>query len=307
MIKNKYLVIIAGPTGIGKTGLGIKLAKHFTTEIISADSRQIYKEMRIGTAIPSNEELNAVPHHFIHSISIHDKYNAARFELEAVSLIKKLFKKHWILFMVGGSGLYIDAVCNGIDDLPTIDPEVRKNFVEIYNQEGIEGLRIRLKKIDPEYYNKVDLKNYKRILKGLEVHAMTGKPYSSFLTQPQKKRPFSILKIGLTLPREELYKRINYRVDKMIKMGLVDEVKKLNDFRHINALNTVGYKEIFGYLDGDHSLERAIELIKKNTRNFARRQYTWFNKDTEIEWFHPDKLQQIMSFIDKQITQNGKN
>jgi tRNA dimethylallyltransferase len=299
-MKRKYLLVILGPTAVGKTAVAVSLATYYQTEILSADSRQFYKEMRIGTAVPSEKEISAVPHHFIHSLSLTQDYNAGKYELNAIELLEKLYKKYDLIIMAGGSGLYINAVCHGIDNLPTIDPEIRKNFNEIYTQEGIEGLRIRLKKIDPTYYNKVDLKNHKRILKGLEVHAMTGKPYSAFLTQPQKDRDFHILKIGLTLPREELYQRINQRVDTMMESGLLDEAKRLLEYRSCNALNTVGYKELFAYLDNTLSYDKAIELIKKNTRNFARRQFTWFNKDKEIEWFHPDNIAQIRSYIKNQ-------
>ncbi len=294
----KTLVVILGPTGIGKTGMGIMLANHFKTEIISADSRQIYREMEIGTAVPSADQRKKAKHHFIQTRSIHDYYNASMFEMEVLDLLEKLFLKKDILLLVGGSGLYVDAVCKGIDDIPTIDPEVRKNLVDQYNKEGIESLRRQLKYLDPEYYSKVDLKNHKRILKGLEISIMTGQPYSSFLTRQPKVRNFQILKIGLNRERRELYEIIDQRVDSMVRSGLVKEAKNLFAYCKINALNSVGYKELFEHFEGKHKLEEAIRLIKRNSRRYAKRQLSWFSRDKEINWFHPDDKDEIIRLIE---------
>jgi len=294
----KTLVVILGPTGIGKTGIGIMLANHFKTEIISADSRQIYREMEIGTAVPSADQRKKAKHHFIQTRSIHDYYNASMFEMEVLDLLEKLFLKKDILLLVGGSGLYVDAVCKGIDDIPTIDPEVRKNLVDQYNKEGIESLRRQLKYLDPEYYSKVDLKNHKRILKALEISIMTGHPYSSFLTRQPKVRNFQILKIGLNRERRELYEIIDQRVDSMVRSGLVEEAKNLFAYCKINALNSVGYKELFEHFEGKHTLEEAIRLIKRNSRRYAKRQLSWFSRDKEITWFHPNDKDEIIRLIE---------
>jgi len=298
----KTLVVILGPTGIGKTGMGIMLANHFKTEIISADSRQIYREMEIGTAVPSADQRKKAKHHFIQTRSIHDYYNASMFEMEVLDLLEKLFLKKDILLLVGGSGLYVDAVCKGIDDIPTIDPEVRKNLVDQYNKEGIESLRRQLKYLDPEYYSNVDLKNHKRILKALEISLMTGQPYSSFLTKQPKVRNFQILKIGLNRERRELYEIIDQRVDSMVRSGLAEEAKTLFAYCKINALNTVGYKELFEHFEGKHTLEEAIRLIKRNSRRYAKRQLSWFSRDKEIAWFHPDDREEIIHFIEKKTS-----
>jgi len=279
LMKNKFLLIISGPTATGKTDIAIRTAEIFNTEIISADSRQIYKEIKTGTAVPDASQLSRIKHHFIHHISIHDYYNVSIYEKEVLALLDKLFGKYDMIIMVGGSGLYIDTICHGIDDLPAVDPDLRKKLLKKLEKEGIEALRFELKRIDPEYYSRVDLQNPKRILKALEVTYMTGVPYSSLLTSPKKERPFHIIKTGLNTEREELYARINARVDLMIEKGLLDEAKKLYPYRHINALKSVGYREIFDHLDGKRSLDEAIELIKRNTRHYARRQLTWFNKD----------------------------
>lgn len=294
---DKYLIIICGPTGVGKTGVGIELAKRLKTEIISADSRQIYKELSIGTAVPSKEELDQVKHHFIQSRSIYDYYNASMFENDVVTLVDSLFKKNKTVLMVGGSGLYIDAVCRGIDDLPTVDPEIREQLSEKLKTEGIESLRIWLKKVDPEYYSRIDLKNTKRILKALEIYLMTNRPYSSFLTNSVKERNFKCIMIGLDLDRNELYDRINQRVDVMVENGLVEEARKFHDHRNINSLNTVGYKEIFDYLESKTTLDEAIDLIKRNTRKYARRQLTWFRRYEDLKWFSPDDIESIYQYI----------
>lgn len=302
LLNTNFLIIILGPTGIGKTDLSIDIAKHFNSEIISSDSRQFYKELKIGTAVPSYEQLNSVNHHFIGNKSIFDYYNASMYEIEVNNFLGNFYKTNSIALLVGGSGMYIDAVCKGIDDLPKIDFQVRKKFQDKFENEGIESLRFELKRIDPEHYKIVDLKNPKRILKALEVYFQTGKTYTSFLTKPQKNRIFRAIKIGLDRPRNELHEIINLRVDKMINEGLVDEAKLFYQHKNLNSLNTVGYKEIFDYLDHKHSLETAIELIKRNTRRYARRQLTWFHRDNEIKWFSPSQKTEIIEFIENSIS-----
>jgi tRNA dimethylallyltransferase len=293
----KCLVVITGPTGVGKTQLCTELADAFGSPVISADSRQMYREMRIGTAVPSHEQLEKVKHYFIGNLSVNDYYNASKFEMEAIELLEGLFRERDVVFMAGGSGLYVDAVCYGIDDLPPSDPLIREFFTRNYEEHGISWLRTQLKNNDPDHYNAVDLNNPKRILKALEICFMTGKPYSSLLTGKKKDRSFKIIKIGLNIDRRELYEIINQRVDEMISQGLVEEVKNLTGFRHLNALNTVGYKELFEYLDGKISLEKAIELIKRNSRRYAKRQLTWLAKDKSIKWFHPGEVGPIYDLI----------
>jgi tRNA dimethylallyltransferase len=293
----KFLILIAGPTGVGKTELGIKLAQKFKSEIISCDSRQIYKELKKGTALPSQEQLKKVKHYFIGNKSVFDYYNASMFEMEVMQLLDKLYSASDIVFMVGGSGLYINSVIYGIDDIPSIDPEIRNSLKEKYEKEGLSGLRIQLKKLDPEYYEQVDLKNPKRILKALEICYMTGNPYSSFLTRKKKHRPFHIIKIVLNMNREDLYNRINIRVDKMIVSGLAEEAKKLISHKELVPLNTVGYKELFEYFEGIISLDNAIEKIKANSRKYARKQITWFRKMDNIKWFEPDQINDIYKYI----------
>ncbi|MFO7842439.1 MAG: tRNA (adenosine(37)-N6)-dimethylallyltransferase MiaA [Bacteroidales bacterium] len=295
------LIVILGPTGIGKTDLSIDIARELGTEIISSDSRQIYKELKLGTAVPSDDQLQKVKHHFIGHKSIYDYYNASMFEFEVLDLLDELYKKYNQVIMTGGSGMYIHAVCDGIDELPTIDNQLRDDLIQKYNKEGIESLRIQLKMLDPESYQNIDLKNPKRILKALEVTIQTGKPYSSFLTRPKKERPFHILKIGLQRERDELYHRINVRVDQMVQDGLVEEAQYFFKDRHLNSLNTVGYKELFEHFEGKISLTKAIELIKRNSRHYAKRQMSWFNRDQEIHWFHPEKKMDMMDFIKSKI------
>ena len=289
--------MLLGATGIGKTDLSISLAKSFNAEIISSDSRQFYKELRIGTAVPTAEQLAEVKHYMIHNKSITDYYSAGKYELEVMELLKNIFIEKDVAMLVGGSGMYIDAVCKGIDNLPDIDQNIRNSLLKKYENEGIESLRFDLKHLDPEYYEIVDLQNYKRILKALEITIQTGKKYSSFRTLPNKKRDFEIIKIGLQRDREELYNRINLRVDLMMQEGLLDEVKSVYKYKNLNSLNTVGYKEIFPYLDGEYNLERAIELIKRNSRRYAKRQMTWFNRDKSTTWFHPEKSEDIHEFL----------
>ncbi len=295
--KNKLLIVIVGSTAIGKTALSIELAKEFNTEIISADSRQFYKEINIGTSKPTQKELNTIKHHFINNLSIFDYYNVSKFENQALDCLKKIFSLKKYAIMVGGSGLYINAVCYGIDELPEPDNSLREKLKNIYKSSGIEPLKNELKKLDPEYYSIVDLANPKRIMRALEVCLTTGKTYTSLRNQQAKERNFNIVKIGLNRKREELFYMINKRVDLMIKQGLLNEVKNLYKYKNLNALNTVGYKELFDYLDDKLSLEKAIENIKTNTRRYAKRQLTWFKKDSSIHWFHPDEKQKIINFI----------
>ncbi len=296
-MKNTMIVVV-GPTAAGKTNLSISLAGHYQTEIISADSRQMFKEMKIGTAVPDEHQLRKVPHHFIQNKSIHEYFSASMFEEEALSLSKKLFRKYNKVIMTGGSGLYINALCNGIDDIPDVDESVRNKLLTRMKDEGLESLRNELKTVDPEYCKNADLNNPKRILKALEVSIMTGRPYSSFLTRKKKKRDFCIIKVGVHVPREMLYQRINERVDRMIKAGLVDEARELFPHKHLNALNTVGYKELFQYFEEKISWEEAVRLIKRNTRRYARRQMTWFFNDREVRWFEPEEKKDIIQYIE---------
>ena len=283
------LIIITGPTAVGKTSVTIELAKALNTEIISCDSRQMYREMRIGTAVPTAEELAAVPHHFIGNLSIHDYYNVSMFEQECLQLLDKLFLKYQTVVITGGSGLYIDALCKGIDDFPTVDTEIRRTVTGWFETEGIEYLRRQLKMLDPEHYAKVDLRNHKRIMKAIEVSLQTGKPYSSFLTAKQQKRPFEIETFVLNRPREELFERINRRTTQMMEEGLLEEAEALYAYRHLNALNTVGYKELFACMNEQYDLDTAVELIRRNTRRYAKRQLTWFVRDKETIWLHPEQ------------------
>ncbi|MFA9390919.1 MAG: tRNA (adenosine(37)-N6)-dimethylallyltransferase MiaA [Prolixibacteraceae bacterium] len=301
----KTLIIVLGPTGIGKTNLSISLATHLKTEIISADSRQIYQELHIGTAVPDSQQLHTVKHHFIQSHSIHNYYNASQFEIEVLQKLNSLFENYDTVIMSGGSMLYIDVVCNGIDDLPQIDPDTRIQLENRLKNEGLESLRTELQKIDPEYYQLADLKNHKRILHALEIYYSTGKKYSSYRTNVKKVRDFTILKIGLNTDRALLHERINLRVDQMIQNGLIEEARKVYPYKQLNSLNTVGYKELFSYFDHEITQEAAIELIKRNSRRYARRQLTWFNKDQAINWFNINQEETIISFIDdtlKEIT-----
>ena len=298
----KSLIVIAGPTASGKTPLAVSLAKTFHTVIISADSRQMFREMNIGTAVPAAEELASAKHYFIGNLSINDYYNASMYETEVNALLENLFQEKDIVFMAGGSGLYINCVCKGIDDFPPTDPAVREELMKQYNDQGIEGLRSSLKRVDPIYYEQTDLRNYKRILKALEVSMMTGKPYSSFLRGEPKPRPYRFIQIGLELPREELYSRIDARVGRMLERGLEEEARALIPFRNTNALNTVGYKELFDYFEGKISREEAIRLIKRNTRHYAKRQISWFSRDKDIKWFHPSEIENIEDYIRKETS-----
>ena len=286
-----------GPTGVGKTDLSIDIARHFGTHIISSDSRQIYKEMRIGTAVPSAEQLAAVPHHFIQTKSLQDYYNSWQFEVEALEQIRSLFESRDVVVMTGGSMLYIDAVCKGIDDIPTIAPELRAELMEVYEREGLERIREMLKELDPVFYDQVDLNNGKRVLHAVEVCRMAGVPYSSLRTNKPKDRGFRIVRIGLNRDREELYARIDRRVEMMMDEGLEVEARSLFPLRHLNALNTVGYKELFDHFEGQYDLAEAVRLIQRNSRRYARKQLSWFRRDTDIHWFHPDHVAEIMDFL----------
>lgn len=280
----KKLIIILGPTAVGKTEYSLQTAEKYQTEILSCDSRQMFREMKIGTAAPTDEELKRVPHHFIGNLSIHDYYSCGRFEIEALAKCEELFQRHDTLIMTGGSMLYIDAICKGIDDVPNIDEELRNSLWKRFEEEGIDSLRNELKLLDPDYYQTIDLQNGKRIIHALEICLQTGKPYSSIRQNKAKERPFAIEKIGITRPREELYERINHRVDVMFEMGLEEEARRLYPFRKLNSLNTVGYKELFEYFDGKCTLEEAKELIKRNSRHYAKKQMTWFKRDNTIRW-----------------------
>ena len=293
------LVVITGPTAVGKTALCIKLAKHYGIPIINADSRQIYRELRIGTASPSDEQLREVKHYFVGSIGIDDYYNASLYEQDVLRVLDEQFCHSPIQLLTGGSMMYIDAVCNGIDDIPTIRDDIRNEMKRRYAEEGLEVLCADLQRLDPEHYAVVDRKNYRRVIHALEICYQTGQTYTSFRKQERKQRPFRIVKIGLNRERDELYQRINSRVDQMMTEGLLDEARSLYDKRSNNALNTVGYKEMFAYLDGTWTLDEAIERMKGNTRRYARKQLTWFRRDTEMQWFHPKQQKDILNYISK--------
>ncbi|MFD2828439.1 tRNA (adenosine(37)-N6)-dimethylallyltransferase MiaA [Leeuwenhoekiella polynyae] len=300
---NKTLIAVVGPTAIGKTALGIKLAKQFNTEIISADSRQFFKEMKIGTAVPDDDELAVAKHHFIQHISIEKEYNVGLFEQEAISKLNELFKVHNVVIMVGGSGLYVDAVLNGLDRFPDVDSQIREDLVLQLENEGIESLQNLLKVLDPIHYAKIDLDNKQRVIRALEICIGTGKPYSSYLAKNTVKRNFNFIKVGLTAERQLIYDRINFRVDLMIQNGLLEEARSLLHKKHLNALQTVGYRELFSYFDGVYDLKTAIEEIKKNTRRFAKRQLTWYRKDESIIWFdHGIPSQEIITTIKERVS-----
>lgn len=297
----KTLIVIVGPTAVGKTSTAIEVAKYFRTEIVSADSRQLFKEMRIGTAVPESEELAAVPHHFIQTLSIKDYYSSYEYEQDVLSLLEQLFFKHDVVVLTGGSMLYIDAVCKGIDDIPTISESVREQVEEDYKNKGLEYLQQKLKELDPVFYEQVDLQNPKRLLHAVEVCVESGKTYSSLRRNKPKKRFFDIVKIGLDRDRENLYNRINKRVDLMLSEGLEDEVLELYLFKGLNALKTVGYKELFGYFDKDYDKKEAIRLLKRNSRHYAKRQLSWFRRDEDIKWFHPQEISDIIAYITQSL------
>ncbi len=301
MTPTKSIIVIAGPTAIGKTALSIAIANELNCPIISADSRQFFKEMNIGTAKPTVPEMQGIQHYFINSHSINEDYNVGKFETEVIALLEKLLQTTDRVILVGGSGLYIDAVCKGFDDLPEADPETRNQINSLFEAKGIEGLRELLKKLDITYYHQVDLNNPQRLSRALEVCITTGKPYSGLRKGISTKRTFNTIKIGLNTSREILYEHINTRVDDMMTKGLLNEVKSLLPYKHLNALQTVGYKELFNYLEDKTDLHTAIELIKQNTRKFAKRQLTWFRKDKEIKWFEPNETEKIIEYINEKL------
>lgn len=303
MADKKTLVVVLGPTASGKTDVAIRLAKYFDTEIISADSRQFYREIPIGTAAPTAQQLATVPHHFVGNLSLSEDYNISRFEQDVLSLLDEKFREKDVMVMSGGSGLYIDAVCKGIDRLPDPDPVLRQTLQEKWQQQGICVLQKQLESLDPEYYAIVDKHNHKRLLRAVEVCLQTGQKYSELRLNKPQKRSFRILKIGLNLPREQLYARINQRAETMLSNGWLEEAKSVSSFRHLNALNTLGYKELIVYLDGKLTLEEAIDKIKTNSRRYAKRQLTWFRKDKEIHWFLP-KDEEIRQFVEEFLAKN---
>ncbi|MDR0546126.1 MAG: tRNA (adenosine(37)-N6)-dimethylallyltransferase MiaA [Dysgonamonadaceae bacterium] len=293
----KTLLVILGPTGVGKTEFSLQIAEKLGSPVISADSRQLYKDLVIGTAAPTTADLQRVKHYFVGTLALDDYYSASQFEDDVIRLLSELHQTHETIVMTGGSMMYIDAVCKGIDDIPTIDETLRNEIKQQFETEGLDAIRQQLKILDPVFYNQVDLKNHKRVIHALEICLMTGKPYSELRTNRVKSRPFHIVKIGLRREREELYGRINRRVDQMMNDGLLEEARRVYPFRHLNSLNTVGYKELFQYFDGHCSLDFAVEKIKQNSRIYSRKQMTWFKRDPEIIWFHPDERVKIETFI----------
>lgn len=291
------LIVIVGPTASGKTDLAVQLAREFGTEVISADSRQFYREMTAGTAKPSLEELGGVRYHLIDFLSIHDAYTAGQYEHDALACISEIFQKQRTAILAGGSGLFVKAVCEGFGEMPPSDGEVRKKLSTIFQTKGLQPLLEHLKTVDPFYYDCVDRRNPQRVMRALEVFETTGKPYSSFRKKNKKERPFRIVKIGLDMPREELYRRIDSRVDSMIENGLFEEAESLVSYRYLNALQTVGYTEIFDFLEGKYDREECVRLLKRNTRRYAKRQMTWFRRDEEVRWFCPENSTEILNFI----------
>lgn len=290
-----------GPTAVGKTDISLELAEQLHTSIISADSRQLYADLKIGTAAPTPEQLSRVQHYFVGTLQLSDYYSAAQYAEEVLALLDNLFQQQDVALLTGGSMMYIDAVCQGMDDIPTVDADTRAMVWQRYEEVGLEGIQRELKMLDPEYYAIVDLKNHKRIIHALEICYMTGKTFTSFRQRKTAERPFNIIKIGLNRERSELFSRINLRVDQMMQEGMLEEARKVYPYRHLNSLNTVGYKELFKYLDGEWTLEEAVEKIKRNTRIYAKKQLTWFKKDMSIRWFHPDQRTDIISYINTQL------
>ncbi|HNV66592.1 MAG TPA: tRNA (adenosine(37)-N6)-dimethylallyltransferase MiaA [Bacteroidales bacterium] len=295
------LIVLPGPTGVGKTAFATGLAERLGCDIISCDSRQFYREMKIGTAAPGEEELARAKHHFVGFLSVTEYYSISLFERDVLALLPSLFPSNPVVIMTGGSMLYMDAVCRGMDDIPDTDPAVRQKYLEMYHNEGIEGLRIALKLLDPVSYSRIDLHNPRRILRALEITESSGRPYSSFLTAPVRQRDFRIIKAGLTRERSELYRRIDMRVDRMMEEGLEQEAASLIRYRGLNALNTVGYREMFRWFDGEVSREEAVMLIRRNTRRYARKQLTWWNRDSQINWFDASESEKIISWIEKSL------
>lgn len=291
------LVVITGPTGVGKSDTAVWLARELNAEIISADSRQLYRDIPIGTAAPTAEQMAKVKHHFVGTLSLEEYYSAAQFEDDVMQLLPRLFARSPYVVMCGGSMMYVDAVCKGIDNIPTISDEIRREVLERFERDGAEAMREELRRLDPVYYNQVDLKNHKRVIHAVEICLQAGRPYSELRTNSVKQRPFRIVKIGLNLPREQLFDRINRRVEKMIEAGLVDEARRFYPQRHLNSLNTVGYKELFAWMDGTMDYDTAVARIQKNTRVYAKKQLTWYAKDTDMHWFAPSDRQEILKLI----------
>ena len=297
-MSEKALIVLLGLNGVGKTDLSLRIAEQLHWPILSCDSRQLYKGLEIGTAAPSKEQLQRVKHYFVGTLELQDYYSAACYEEDAINLLNRLFSDLDVVLMTGGSMMYIDAVTKGIDDIPTVTPEIRTAIYKQFEEEGLSPILAELKETDPIHYNEVDRNNYKRVIHAVEICRMTGKPYSSFRTNTRKERPFRIIQIGLTRDREELYDRINRRVDQMMADGMLEEARRVYPFRKLNSLNTVGYKELFKYLDGEWTLDFAIEKIKRNSRVYARKQMTWFKRDPDIRWFHPDEKEAILCYLD---------
>lgn len=298
----KHLIVIAGPTAVGKTALCVQLAKEFDTVVISADSRQFFKELSIGTAKPSKEEMEGVPHFFVDHLSIHDEMNTGMYEQQVLKLLEELFLKHEAVILTGGSGLYIQSICEGIDDMPEVSAETREKLNDEYREFGLNYLQEELKKSDPDYYEIVDLNNPQRLIRALEVCRTTGNIYSAYRARKKVERPFHIIKIALERPREELYARIDQRMDQMLENGLLEEARAFQHLQQLNALQTVGYKEIFDYLKGTYDREECVRLLKRNSRRYAKRQLTWFRRDSEWRWFHPDDKDEIKKYLYAQMS-----
>lgn len=301
----KSLIVLLGPTAVGKTELSLRLAEKLGSPIISSDSRQLYRDLPIGTAAPTVEEQVRVKHYMVGTLGLEDYYSASQFETDVLSLLTILYKERDAVVMSGGSMMYIDAVVKGIDDIPTVLPEIREALWKEYAENGLQPLLEELREADPKHYEEVDRQNYKRVIHAVEICRQTGKPYSSFRTNQRKQRPFQIVQVGLQREREELYERINLRVDKMMEAGLLDEARRVYSFRHLNSLNTVGYKELFRYFDGEWTLPEAVEKIKRNSRVYARKQMTWFKRNPDIAWFHPDDEEAIFQYVHQKMTVTG--
>jgi len=299
-----YLILVVGPTAVGKTDLCLKLAKKFQTEILSCDSRQFYREMNRGTAKPSADELAEAPHHFINNLSITDAYDVRKYEEEALDLLGNLFQKHRVVILTGGTGLFADVVVNGMDAIPEVAPEIREEIIQEYQSKGLTWLQVAVQEVDPEFYAQVDRANPQRLMRALEIWRGTGLKFSSFRTKNKVKRPFEVIKIGLDRPREELYRRIDSRMEQMLAKGLFAEAEGLFEKRGLNALQTLGYTEIFDFLEGKYDKEELIRLLKRNSRRYAKRQLTWFRRDPLIHWFHPSEEQEILAFLANQIALN---